>query len=291
MTARVPLTAIRAFDAVSRHQSFQRAAEELGVTPTAVSHQIRLLETQASTRLFERGPTGVYHTAQGKRFADDIGDAMGQIDQAFQRLMQTSERKQVVLGAGPIIASRWLAPRLPDFAARYPDIDLQLINSPTEIWRRAREFDLAIAWGDGDWTNLRCQKLLGVSLVPVLAPSLAAKLNIHEPADLLRAPLLHHQDGQDWTDWFALAGVQHPAPVGTRVEDTNVVVQAALAGTGVMLGIREFLADDISVGRLICPFPKPLRPQAAYHLVASGDALTPAQSALQNWLLYCARQS
>lgn len=290
MTSRPPLTAIRAFDAVSRHQSFQRAADELGVTPTAISHQIRLLESRTDVRLFERGPAGVKHTAKGKLFANDLGPAMDQIDRAFHKLTQSSDRKHVVLGAGPIIASRWLAPRLPDFSARHPDIDLQLINSPTEIWRRAREFDLAIAWGEGNWQNLHAEKLLDVSLVPVLAPQLAQELDLREPGDLLHAPLLHHRDEREWADWFALAGVHHPVPVGTKVEDTNVVVQAALAGTGVMLGIREFLADDISSNRLICPFPMPLELRAAYFLVTSQDFQSPAQATLSNWLRDCANR-
>ena len=288
MSARPPLTAIRTFDAVSRHLSFQRAANELGVTPTAVSHQIRALEAQTNARLFNRSPAGVEHTARGMQFAEDIGPAMEQIDQAFRKLLQFSDREQVVLGAGPIIASRWLAPRLPDFAARHPEIDLQLINSPTEIWRRAREFDLAIAWGNGDWPNLQSQKLLDVSLVPVLSPDLARELDLHQPGDLLDAPLLHHHDGKEWADWFALAGVHHSVPVGIKVEDTNVVVQAALAGTGVMLGIREFLADDILAGRLTCPFPNPLRQTAAYYLVASGASQFPAHEALEKLLLDCA---
>ena len=288
MAQRPPLTAIRAFDAVSRHKSFQRAAQELGVTPTAISHQIRALETRTNVQLFDRSPAGVTHTAQGKSLADDVCPAMEQIDQAFQRLLQPSNRTQVVLGAGPIIASRWLAPRLLDFSARHPEIDLQLIKSPTEIWRRAREFDLAIAWGNGEWPNLYARKLLNVNLVPVLAPQLAKELDLQDPRDLLQAPLLHHQDTGPWADLFALIGVHDPVPTGTKVEDINVVVQAALAGTGVMLGIRELLTDDLASGRLVCPFPIALKQNAAYYLVSSTKAQNKAQSALANWLFDCA---
>ena len=184
-----------------------------------------------------------------------------------------------------MIASRWLAPQLSAFAASYPDIDLQLLNSPSEIWRRATEFDIAIAWGHGNWPALKSEKLLDVSLAPVLTPQLADRIGpIIEPCDLLRGPLLHHRDEAEWSHWFRVAGAGKPVLTGTRFEDTNVLVQAALSGGGIMLGVLEFLADDISAGRLVNPFGIVLKPESAYYLVTAHDHETRSVYALKSWL-------
>ncbi|MEM7375976.1 MAG: LysR substrate-binding domain-containing protein [Pseudomonadota bacterium] len=285
MPRRPSLTAVRTFVAVGRHLSFKQAAHELGVTPTAVSHQIRVLEESAGVRLFERGPAGVSLTAAGTAFADEVSPAINRVDQAFDTLRQSAGRHRVVLGAGPVVASRWLAPKLTDFAACHPEIDLHLINSPTAIWQRAPECDLAIAWGHGQWPGLRAHRLLDVQLVPVMTPALADSLApLDAPADLLRAPLLHHGDSADWRAWFHQAGVDGPVPAGTLVEDTNVVIQAALAGSGVMLGIRDFLESDLRSGRLMCPFDTALAPRSAYFLVAETRPPRAGVAELEGWL-------
>ncbi|MGI9391697.1 MAG: LysR substrate-binding domain-containing protein [Boseongicola sp.] len=280
-----PYTAIRAFDAASRHLSFKHAAEELAVTPTAISHQIRQLEKLCRVKLFKRGAKGVSLTSRGRAFATDLRPAIAQIERAYRSLTLSEQRSTVVLGAGPIIASRWLAPRLPLFAASHPEIDLQLLNSPTEIWRRAPDFDVAIVWGHGHWPGLSAEKLLEVSLAPVLTPELAKVLGpLEEPGDLLRAPLLHHRNNSEWTDWFQRANVLEPVSKGTIIEDTNVLVQAALSGGGVMLGVLDFLSDDIATGRLVCPFHIVLEPAAAYYLVTSGGIENRASATLRQWL-------
>ena len=285
MKTRIPLTAIQTFDVAAQRLNFKTAAEELGVTPTAVSHQIRHLEQLCGAKLFHRVSKGVTLTNRGQKFADAIQPALFQVNTAYRSLNVSLDRKSVILGAGPIVASRWLAPQLPAFAATHPDIDLQLINSPTEIWRRASEFDLAIAWGEGDWPGLNAEKLLEVRIAPVLTPELADKIGpLQHPSEILSAPLLHHKNDAEWKAWFRIANVDEPVPTGTRFEDTNVLVQAALSGSGVMLGILEFLADDISAGRLISPFDITLSPKSAYHLVSAFDRESRSVSILRAWL-------
>lgn len=285
MRQALPLTAIRAFEAAALRLNFKGAAEDLGVTPTAVSHQIRHLEQLCGVRLFKRGSRGVTLTNRGRKFAEALRPAIDQIETAYRALVLSAGRNSVILGAGPIIASRWLAPQLPAFAAEHPDIDLQLLNSPTEIWRRAPEFDIAIAWGHGNWSGLDAEKLFEVSLAPVLTPELADRIGpLRTPRDLLRAPLLHHRNDLEWGDWFREAGVTAPVPIGTRFEDTNVLVQAALSGSGAMLGVLEFLADDISAGRLVNPFGIRLKPTSAYYVVTARSRESTPISALKTWL-------
>ena len=204
--------------------------------------------------------------------------------EGVKELLSAQDREKIILGAGPIVASRWLAPRLPEFFSKHPDVDLQIINSPTQIWQRAGEFDLAIAWGEGTWPGLDATKLLDVDLVPILAPSLADRLQLRAPDDLLRAPLLHHRNATEWNTWFALAGCAPETLSGTTVDDTNVAVQAALSGSGVILGVREFLSAEISAGQLICPFPIALRPAASYFLVRSETHSNAKADKLLTWL-------
>lgn len=282
---------IRVFASVSRHLSFQAAAEELGVTPTAISHQIRNLELRAGLRLFNRSSNGVSLTEKGLRFAEVVVPAIDEINLAYERLTSTNPREKITLGAGPIVASRWLAPRLPEFFARHPEVDLQIINSPTQIWQRTREFDLAIAWGEGNWPGLCSDKLLDVHLVPVLSPALADDLSPQSPQDLLHAPLLHHRNSSEWRDWFRQSGVEVGDLEGTSVDDTNVAVQAALAGTGVFLGVREFLDNEISTGRLVCPFSNALKPSASYFIAQSKSSENETVEKLKVWLLECTGQN
>ncbi len=281
----LPLTAIRTFEIAARRLSFKTTAEDLGVTPTAVSHQIRHLEELCGAKLFLRGSKGVTLTSQGRKFANEVHPAIEQLEMAYRSLTRTTRRSSLILGAGPILASRWLAPRLSAFAAQHPDIDLQLLNSPTEIWRRAAEFDVAIAWGEGNWHGLEAEKLLDVRLAPVLTPKLAGEIGpLAAPRDILRAPLLHHRDQTEWANWLQKAGIDDPAPMGTQFEDSNVLVQASLSGSGAMLGVVDFLSDDISAGRLVKPFEIELTPKSAYFMVSLPGRASARMSALKDWL-------
>ena len=285
-----PFAAIRAFEAAARHLSFKEAAAELGLTPTAISHQIKRLEHEANAKLFRRQTRSITLTQAGERFARDITPALQSLRDAYRMLESARHQEAVVVGAGPIFSSRWLAPRLSEFAATHPNIDLRLHYSPAEFWRRAQEFDIAVAWGDGDWPSVRSQRMLNLSATPVLAPSLADQIGpVRNPSDLLQYPLLHHRDSVAWRKWFDEHGLEVDATKGAVFEDANVAMQAALFGQGVMLGYVEFIQDDLRAGRLIQPLDDLVAVSEAYHLIIADSAPSEAVSAVAEWLIAQAR--
>ena len=282
-----PFAALRAFDAAARHLSFRLAADELGVTPTAVSHQIKQLEALAGRALFLRRNRSVRLTEEGVRFAEAVRPALTSLATAFEQLSANPLRKSVTLGAGPIFASRHLVPRLAEFWSAHPDIDLKLHHSPLPVWQQIDQFDLAVAWGKGDWRGLSSDPLLRIDLSPVLAPRWDGNVNpVTEPRDLLEFPLLHHRNTEGWRQWFEASGVTLPNDLpGTTIEDSNIILHAALEGRGVALGVLPFIADDLASGRLLQPFELSIEPDDAYFLIYRPDALdNPAVEAVRHWL-------
>ncbi|MEM7045774.1 MAG: LysR substrate-binding domain-containing protein [Pseudomonadota bacterium] len=283
-----PLTAIRAFVAAARHSSFKDAAFELGLTPTAISHQIKQLETQCRCRLFLRRPRHVELTPEGRDFAETAMPALDAIASAFDRLRTEPKRQQVTLGAGSLFASRWLVPRLPDFWSAYPSIDLWLHQSPVPVWRRLADFDLAVAWGQGNWPDIIAEPLLQIDMTPVLSPSLLKRgIDLTTPEDLLSLPLLHYRDCEGWHRWLATERVSVPKDLpGTIFEDANVLLQAALSGRGVALGAIQLIEDELAAGRVVQPFPNRIDLGSAYYLVCRKSALANSSVAsVREWML------
>lgn len=283
-----PFAAIRAFEAAARHLSFKEAARELGLTPTAISHQIKQIESLAGRPLFLRRARQVELTREGEVFAETLTPALETIAGAFARLSAETNRPTVTLGAGPLFASRWLVPRLADFWGAHPQIDLSLLHSPVPVWQQMTRFDLAVAWGRGAWPGLASDLLFAIQVAPVLSPALLRDHPaLSKPADLLTFPLLHHGDGSGWRQWFERAGVSLSAdPPGTHFEDANVLHQAALSGRGVALGILDFIEDELSAGRMCKPFPIPVAPPDAYYLICRRSALSnEATRVVRDWLL------
>ncbi len=281
-----PFAALRAFEAAARHLSFKEAAAELGLTPTAVSHQIKRLEIDADARLFRRHVRAITLTPAGERFARDIAPALQSLRDAYTVLEGARQLETVVIGAGPIFSSRWLAPRLSDFAATHPAIDLRLHSSQTDFWRRAQDFDIAIAWGLGDWPGVRSTPLLNLTATPLLSPQLADKIGaIKTPRDLSGAPLLHQRDTKAWRKWLSDRRVEMDEANGAVLEDANVALQAALFGQGVMLGYTEFVQDDLNAGRLIQPLDDLTPAPEGYHLIISETQISQSTQAVADWLL------
>lgn len=283
-----PFAAVRAFDAAARHLSFKDAALELGLTPTAISHQIKQLESLCGQPLFIRHTRKVELTPNGQSFAEAITPAIEAIASAFARLSAAPGRSNVTLGAGPIFSSRWLVPRLSAFWAAHPGIDLRLHHSPLPVWQQMAQLDLAVAWGRGNWPGLQCKPLLRIEVSPVFAPSLLAGEAVPERCDdLLSLPLLHHRDDGAWRQWFETAGLAPAGSLpGTVFEDANVLLQAALAGRGVALGILQFIGDELAAGRLLRPFDIAMSPEDGYFLIYPEAALkNEASLAVIEWLL------
>ncbi|MEM7430265.1 MAG: LysR family transcriptional regulator, partial [Pseudomonadota bacterium] len=204
-----PLAALRTFELVARTLSFKRAAAELGLSPTAVSHQIRKLEDALGEAVFERRVRQVELTPKGRELAEAVAPAFETIQQAVEKFTRPGRRAMVTLAAGPLFTSRWLVPRLDAFWTAFPDIDLRLQHSPLPVYRQLTDVDLAIAWGDGDWTGMQADLLLRVEVSPVLSPDLVPEaLPLRKPADVLQLPLLHQRSTAPWREWLGAAGVE-----------------------------------------------------------------------------------
>ncbi len=284
----VSLTSLRAFETAARHMSFKAAANELNLSPTAISHQIRSLEKTMGHRLFNRQVRKVTLTAEGNKLAQTLIPAFKAINEAVQKLQGQTDRHTVTLGAGPIFSSRWLAPKLELLWRQNPDIDLRLHHSPLPVHQQMESYDMAVAWGTNDWKNLQSDPLLSVHVTPVYAPNAEfAHEKIIDPTDLLKYPLLHHRDHSAWRLWLRTMGVQPLGEIsGIIFEDANVQLQAALEGQGIALGFLPLIEVEISAGRLIQPWKETVKPIESYFLLYHQNSMDCEPVArVRKWLL------
>ena len=278
-------TALRSFEAAARHESFKAAAAELKVTPTAISHQIKQLERQLGCRLFRRETRQVRLTELGQLLFSATNEAFDRIEAGVAQVRRRAGRATLTLGLGPILAAKWLTPRLPRFWQRCPEVDLRLHHSLRSLGFRASGIDLTIDWGDGRVPDATVERLLEIAYSPVLSPGLAG-VGLADAAELARLPLLHQRDHSAWRAWLAAAGLDPAAAErGVVFEDAHVALQAALEGQGVALGVLPLIADELAAGRLIRPFALTTRPAEAYYLVLPAGRIDPDLARLRDWLL------
>lgn len=283
-----PLAALRAFEAAARHLSFKRAAEELLVTPTAVSHQVRLLEQSLGFRLFERRHRKVALTAEGRRLFPVLRDGFDTFAATLDELRGAPRREGVTVTATRAFTAQCLVPATARFQAAHSGIDLRLHASDDTVELRDGTVDLAIRYGRGPYPGLAARPLLADRFAPVAHPS----LGLSDPRDLRRHALIHFEwqhpfPGQpDWRRWFAAAGLEPPAEElpALRFTDESHAIQAAVAGQGVALLSLVLVAPQLSAGSLVQPFG-PNLPGRTYHLLqAPGPAPRPAVEAVADWL-------
>lgn len=262
MRKRVPLNAIRAFEAVARNTSVAKAANELCVTPTAVSHQIRLLEDFLQIELFERRNSRIYPTAEATANINRISQALDLIDDAVQSLTSIGqeEHRKLAVSAPASLASLWLVPRLGNFIAAEPDVDLSLRTFLNRKDAEAQDSDLKICPWQGGGAGFHAELFLEETTTPVCAPELAQKFDNDAGTILSRAPLIHvdrapmgyEGDYPDWARYIAEYGIPRPdSSHGLRFNQSGQAVEAAVAGAGVLLG-RSLLVDKaLAEGRLV----------------------------------------
>ncbi len=283
-----PLSALRAFASAGRHLSFQRAAAELSVTPTAISHQIKRLEEDLGQPLFRRLTRKLQLTEAGRALLPEVAGAFDRLVGAVERLKASGDTGSLTVSAIITLAYRWLAPRLPKFQARYPKIDVRLEASQRLVDFTRDEVDVAIRHGGGRWPGLTAIKLFDDRFTPAISPKLLEKgPPLREPKDLLNYTLLRDVPYFEWENWFATAGVKPPESArGPTFDSTQLSAQAAEAGLGVALVHPEFFADEIAQGRLIQPFPIVGQNEKAYYLVfPPATAERPKVAAFREWLL------
>lgn len=280
-----PMHTLRTFESVSRLRSFTGAAEELHLTVSAVSHQIRALEAFYGTRLLLRNPREVALTKAGELLREVVATFLERLA-STSRLLRGQPANRLSLSAPPSFVSRWLMPRLAGFLASHPDVDFKLHATAELIDLEADEVDFAIRYGNGHWPGLASDALFGECIFPVASPACLQTRNVRDLADLTHDMLLR-DDFFSWTRWLEqFDGAPVLKPSGPLYSDSSLLLQAAEAGQGIALGRSVLVHDALASGRLMRVGSQSLKAEAAYYLVRSSSlALTPAMDAFRAWLL------
>ena len=282
------LPALRAFDAAARLGSFRQAAEELHVSPTAISHHIRGLEAHLKLPLFSRSGRHVVLTDHGMHLAEEVTKAFRILEQAIVDVTDRRDHAKIRIAMGPSFATRWMLPRLTGFREQFPEIDIELVQTPLLVSPQNVDADIFVTWGEGTWPDMVADRLVGVLASPIASPQLLARLGTPaSPEDLLAFPLIHQRDTVGWATWFAHHNVQTSGTLpGPMIEDTNVVLQAAIAGQGVVMGWRPLIDRELHEGTLVQLFD-PVRSEIrAYYLVRrKNNARQAVIDAVCQWLL------
>lgn len=285
-----PLNALRVFEAAARQGSFARAAKELHVTPAAISQQIKILEDYLGVILFTRGKA-LTLSESADAVLPQLSDAFDQIERAMARVRAGNDKGPLVVSVPPAFAARWLIPRLDDFHAHHPEVDLHLMATQRLVDFNLEDVDVAIRFGAGKYPGLRVERLMAETIMAVAAPKLAAK--IKKPAELLRCTLLedkwHVDQGlfPDWKTWLATLGVNDK--ITPRIQGfggAGLAIQAAVSGLGVTLAWRSLVIDDISAKRLRQVLDHSTPSTLGYHFVApENNAALGKVQAFRSWLL------
>lgn len=280
-----PLAALRAFEAAARHASFKQAALELSLTPTAISHQVRALESHLGVKLFERQTRQVKLTEAGQQLGHVLQDSFDRMADALAAIRP--RRATVTLSTTPAFAAQWLLPRWDSFTTTHEGIDLRLhaSNAPSDLG--SGEADLAIRYGRGRYAGLQAQALMADRFIPVASP----RLPLRKPADLARQALIHfewHRPDRlhpSWPRWFKQVGLPMPGDGGLRFTEESHAIQAAVAGQGVALLSEVLVRDEVKRGLLYNPFG-PALDSMSYHLVwPEASAIRPEVEAVKAWVL------
>lgn len=256
MSRQFPLNALRVFDAAARHLSFTKAGEELGMTQTAVSYQVKLLEENIGEPLFVRKARQVSLTEAGQRLAPKVADAFNTLREAVDNVRDTSDTT-LTIHSTATFASRWLSRHLGAFQLEHPSIAVRLETSGTLIDFNQSDCDVAIRWSSDDGKGLIYHRLLRGVYTPMLHPALAESIGgLHKPDDLLRLRIIDPGDIW-WSQWFKEVGIENPGL--DRYPRSRLNVQAfeaaaAIASQGVAMLTPELYADEVALGRLYQPF-------------------------------------
>lgn len=283
-----PLAALRAFEAAARLESVTRAAEELCVTQTAVSHQVRALEDALGVQLFIRRPRRLELTVQGRAWATMLSDVFGRLYAGHRalRAVPLPTRPSVAVSVLPSFAARWLVPRLGRFLLAQPDVDVRLSPSAELVDLNVSEIDIGIRYGGGKYPGLKVRKLCDDAWVAACSPGLRGLARLKTPADLARFTLLH-DDNDGWRAWLDARSVKDAGNErGPVFTDSSMVVEAALQGQGVGLVRLSLAADELEQGRLVRLFPRiaVLPTGMSYYLVRRSGPERPEVKAFSVWV-------
>lgn len=291
MTDRLPpLTALRAFEAAARHMSFAKAAEELHVTPAALSFQIKSLEEHLGQPVFLRLNRAVELTEAGRALQPGVQDGFEALKAAWRGARRVSQADTLTVTAGPAFTARWLAPRLFYFAQEHPEIELRFSASLNLADFARDEIDVAIRFGGGDDSGLYSRTVIEEWMTPMMSPSLAAE--IRDPGDLRNSVLLHQDvfpfmdKAINWSTWFTAAGMGAPPEGGPRFSHADHAHDAAITGSGVVLGRYSLAERALRDGQLVAPFDLAIRLPYRYRfLCPEGQETRPHIAAFESWIM------
>lgn len=280
---------MRVFESAARHQNFAAAAEELFITASAVSHQIKALEKFLGLALFTRKRRKVTLTPVGEKYYTSVKQAMNELEVATQRLVDSPETDIVSLCVAPNFLMRWLMPRMQRFQQRYPDVELQISASPGLIDFNTHNVDMAISFGHGDWHDLETHFLSHVFLVPVCCPDLLdADHPLQTPEDLKNHALIHVTKRlYEWPEWLELANLKNKGfGRGLHLSSSSLATAAAKQCLGVALADSILSADEIEQGVLYKPFDIQLDTHKSFYLVyQKGRPVTYGMQAFKDWVI------
>jgi len=278
----LPLNALRAFEVSARHLSFTRAAAELNVTQTAVSQHVKNLEDRLGVPLFRRLPRGVALTDEGAALLPVLAQSFGRIGEVLAQFGDGRLREVLAVGVVGTFAVGWLLPRLRDFQHLHPFVDLRLFTHNNRVDLAGEGLDCAIRFGDGAWHGTEAERLMDAPLTPLCAPVLAARLQC--PADLPGEALLRSYRADEWSQWFAAAGVRSPVVRGAVFDSSLALAEAAAQGAGVALLPAAMFAGALRQERLVRPFEVEIGSGAYWLTRLKSRRPTPAMAAFRDWL-------
>ncbi|ERI49713.1 LysR substrate-binding domain-containing protein [Pseudomonas sp. NPDC077649] len=282
------LSALRAFEAAARHESAKRAAEELSVTATAISHQIRALEESLGVALFLRKPRQLELTAQGRELRQALETAFDSISATVERLSAVPSRQAITLSTTPAVAMRWLLSWVCLLREAHPTIDLRIHASHEPVALDGVTADIAIRYGDGRWPGLVAEKLFDNSFIPTCSPL----LGLHDAAELPRHSLIHFRNQAavssplDWALWQKQAQVPGlDVNAGLVFSDETHAVSAAIGAQGVALMSRQLIEDELREGRLVQPFGPEIEGKPFFLVYPESRRNDPTIRAVRDWVM------
>jgi len=284
-----PPNSIFAFEAAARHQSFTLAARELNVTQAAVSRQIKTLEDHLGLAVFRRARRKVQLTSEGRRLHEAVTAGLDGIAEAVFELQAINAGPNLTVATTLAFSSFWLIQRIPDFRARFPDIELRIIASDANLDLIAEGIDVAVIYGSGKWQGLSATRLFTAEVFPVCSRSLLDSIPIGTAWNLPNAPLLDLEVSDkswlDWVNWLQEVGVD-TKKLKRRLTFNNypLQIQAAIEGQGVALGWTPYVNELLAAGKLVRPIKTVVRPKNAYYLVVPLSAGNANSAAFSRWI-------
>ena len=304
MIENLPFGALRVFEAAARHLSFTRAAEELFITPAAVSQQIKTLEHQLGIKLFNRHNRGLSLTDEAQAGLPALIRGFENLSNSVQQIRNTNRNSSLTVWMAPSFASKWFIPRLQRFSEAHPNIDLNISASPNLVDSNsarntipAENFyrdnvDVAIRFGKGDYPGCRVDKLFPVYAIPLCSPKLMQGDHpLKKPEDLRFHTLLHddtrYEGRPDWATWLKAANVSGvDSSRGVHFNHGSLAINSAINGQGVVLSMKVLASGDLAAGRLVVPFDIGLPLEYAYYLITLEEFTDhPHTAAFRDWLL------